>query len=199
MSVVDRRDGRSRILDAAFAIVDASGETALRFVDVAEQAGVALSVITHHFGTREGLLAAVHARRFAGLVAEDVAQIAVLVGVSTREHILAAANVLTRQVVAEGRAPGRLARVSSIGATHGRPDLAAIIAEEATRLVDRLTEAVRGLQADGFVVDDVDPRAFATFLQAYTLGMVLADLDTSPPPRAAIADVVERAIGAFLV
>jgi hypothetical protein len=88
--------------------------------------------------------------------------------------------------------------VSSIGATHGRPELSDVIAEEATRLLDRLTEAVAGLQTDGLLADDVDPRAFATFLQAYTLGMILADLDTTPPPRGAIVEVVERAIGAFL-
>jgi AcrR family transcriptional regulator len=91
----ERPDGRSRILDAAHAIVDSSGEAALRFADVAETAGVALSVITHHFGTREGLVAAVHARRFAGLVAEDVGQIAVLVGVSTSEDITAAVTRIT--------------------------------------------------------------------------------------------------------
>ena len=194
----ERSDGRSRILDAAYAIVESSGEAALRFVDVAETAGVALSVITHHFGTREGLVAAVHARRFAGIVAEDVAQIAVLVGASTREDITAAVTRITQAVLAKDRAAGRLARVSSIGATHGRPELSDVIAEEATRLLDRLAEAVAGLQTDGLLADDVDPRAFATFLQAYTLGMILADLDTTPPARGAIVEVVERAIGAFL-
>lgn len=195
----DQRDGRTRILDAAFEIVVSSGEAALRFVEVAEQAGVALSVITHHFRTREGLVAAVHARRFAGIVAEDVAKISKLVGASTQKDIAAAVTRLTKEVVDRNRAERRLARVSSIGATHGRPELAAVIAEEATGLLDSLDEAVRGLQADGIVDGGIDARAFATFLQAYTLGMVLADLDTSPPPREEIVHIIERAIGAFLI
>ena len=199
MSPEDRTDGRSRILEAAFAIVEESGEAALRFADVAEQAGVALSVITHHFGTREGLLAAVHSRRFAGLVERDVARVSGLTGVISREEVSVAVARLTREVVAASRAPGRLARVSSIGATHGRPELSEAIAEEATRLIERLTEVLRDLQASGFMVDDVDPRAFAIFIQAYSIGMVLADLDTSPPSRDAIGEVVERAVRAFLL
>lgn len=192
-----RPDARARILDAAFAIVEESGEAALRFVDVAERADVVLSRITRLFGTREGLVAAVQARRFAGLVAEDVAVLTGLLGSSSGEVALAT-GALTRAVVAAERADSRLARVSSIGAIHGRPDLAEAIAVEATYLLDRLTETVRAGQVEGLVTDEMDPRAFATFVQAYALGMVLSDLDRKPPSREEIARVVERALGAFL-
>ena len=101
-------------------------------------------------------------------------------------------------MVAAERAPGRLARVSTIGAIHGRPELAATIEAEATRLLDRLTETVSALQADGMVTDAVDARALATFVQAYSLGMVLADLDTAPPSRDELVAVVELAVRAFL-
>jgi hypothetical protein len=44
----------------------------------------------------------------------------------------------------------------------------------------------------------VDARALAMFVQAYSLGMVLSDLDLRPPSREDIAGVIEVAIGAFL-
>jgi len=198
MSAEGRPDARTRIGDAAFAIVEESGEAALRFVDVAERAGVVLSLITRHYGTRENLVAAVQARRFAGLVAEDVAVLAALVGSGNAGEVTAVTGALTREVVAEERAERRLARVSSIGAIHGRPELTETIRGEATSLLDGLTDTVRSLQAEGIVTDAVDARALAMFVQAYSLGMVLSDLDLSPPPREEIARVIEVAIGAFL-
>jgi AcrR family transcriptional regulator len=197
MSEDERSEVRTRILDAAFAIVEESGEAALRFVDVAERADVVLSRITRLFGTREGLVAAVHARRFAGLVAEDLAVLAGLVGSSSGE-VASVTGALTREVVAAERADRRLARVSSIGAIHGRPELTEIIQDEATRLLDRLAETLRAGQTAGLVTDAVDARAFATFVQAYALGMVLSDLDRSPASREDIARVVELALGVFL-
>ena len=113
MSDDERPDARTRILDAAFAIVEESSEAALRFVDVAERAGVVLSLITRHFGTREGLVAAVQARRFAGLVAEDAEVLAGLVGARSISEVTTVTSALTREVVAAERAERRLARVSS--------------------------------------------------------------------------------------
>jgi AcrR family transcriptional regulator len=198
MSDDDRPDARTRILDAAFAIVEESGEAALRFVDVAERAGVVLSLITRHYGTREGLVAAVQARRFVGLVAEDAEVLAGLVGAGSTAEITTVTGALTREVVAAERAERRLARVSSIGSIHGRPELTGTIRGEATRLLDGLTETLRALQAEGRITDAVDARALAMFVQAYSLGMVLSDLDTTPPSREDIAGVIEVAIGAFL-
>ena len=201
MAADGRPDARTRILDAAFAIVEESGEAALRFVDVAERADVVLSLITRHYGTREGLVAAVQARRFAGLVAEDIQVLAGLVGsggAGGSGDVVAVTGALTREVIAVERAERRLARVSSIGATHGRPELTATIAVEASRLLDRLTETVAALQSEGVITTGVAPRALATFVQAYSLGMVLSDFDMSPASREDIAQVIERAIGAFL-
>jgi AcrR family transcriptional regulator len=198
MSDDERPDARTRILDAAFAIVEESSEAALRFVDVAERAGVVLSLITRHFGTREGLVAAVQARRFAGLVAEDAEVLAGLVGAGSISEVTTVTSALTREVVAAERAERRLARVSSIGSVHGRPELTETIRGEATRLLDGLTETLGALQAEGVVTDAVDARALAMFVQAYSLGMVLSDLDETAPSREDIAGVIEVAIGAFL-
>jgi AcrR family transcriptional regulator len=198
MSDGERPDARTRILDAAFAIVEESGEASLRFVDVAERAGVVLSLITRHYGTRENLVAAVQARRFAGLVAEDTEVLAGLVGAGSTREITTVAGALTREVIAVERAARRLARVSSIGSIHGRPELTETIRGEATRLLDGLTETVRSLQAEGRITDTVDARALAMFVQAYSFGMVLSDLDLRPPSREDIAGVIEVAIGAFL-
>jgi AcrR family transcriptional regulator len=190
-----RPGGRERILAAAREVLDVDGEAALRFTDIAARADVAISVIAHHFSTREGLVAELHAQRFAGLVANDQDALAALTRVaSDRDEYAAGVTQLTAQVVDTARQELRLARIVSIGAAHGRPDLAERIRDEATRLLDALTDVVIAGQATGFVDRDVDPRAIATFIQAYALGMIVADLDRTPVDRAVLAEVISRAL-----
>ena len=191
--------GRERILAAAMAILDERGEAALRFTEIAAHADVAVSVITHHFGTREGLITELHALRYAGVTAHDsdalqhVAETAM-----TREEFAAGIAAITTAAFEAARARTRLARVVSIGATHGRPELAGMIRAEATRIIDRMTRVITTGQARGLIDPTVEPRAIATFIQAYALGMVEAHLDERPAARDDVVAVIMRAIGVFM-
>jgi AcrR family transcriptional regulator len=196
----DKPGGRERIFAAALETLERDGEAALRFTDIAERAGVALSVITHHFATREGLVAALHAHRYAGLVESDLEVLRGLVA-TVRDRAGAAAGIeaVTRAIVDVARADVRLARIVSIGATHGRPDLAATVRRTATELLDALTDIIIASQRNGQLDPKVDARALATFLQAYAVGMVVADLDEEPVPRERILAVITRALSVFEV
>jgi len=194
-----RPGGRERILAAALEILETKGEAALRFTDIAEKAEVAISAITHFFGTREGLVTALHARRYGGLVAEDHAALRHLVETATDPvQFTADVAAITATIVARERASLRLTRTVTIAATHGRPELAALIRSEATRFLDELAHIIAMAQANGLVDPTVPPRAIATFFHAYAVGMTVADLDESPAPRDEIAAVITRALGAFL-
>jgi AcrR family transcriptional regulator len=196
----DKPGGRERIFAAALETLERDGEAALRFTDIAERAGVALSVITHHFATREGLVAALHAHRYAGLVESDLEILRGLVQ-TVRDRAGAAAGIeaVTRGIVDVARADVRLARIVSIGAIHGRPDLAETVRRTATELLDALTEIIIASQRNGQLDPTVDARALATFLQAYAVGMVVADLDDAPVPRERILAVITRALSVFEV
>jgi len=193
------RGGRERILAAALGVLDTQGEAALRFTDIGRRAGVAISVITHHFATREGLVTALHAHRFAGLVADDQQALQQLTETaSDRAQFVAGISAVTAAVVDAARADIRLTRTVSVGATHGRPELTAQVRRTATALLDEMTTVITTGQTNGLLDPTVDARALATFVQAYALGMVIADLDETPTSRDALAAVVERAIDAFL-
>jgi len=189
----DRPGGRERILAAAREILDAEGEAALKFAAIAERADVAVSVITHHFGTREGLLSALHADRFAGLTLPDIEAARRLAkGVTDLEELTAGMAAITDAMVDASRAGVRLARVMSIGATHGRADLEAEVRRTATELLDGLEIAIITGQAKGLIDRKVDARAYATFIQAYALGMIVADLDETPADREVVARLIDR-------
>jgi AcrR family transcriptional regulator len=189
----ERPGGRERILAAAREILDADGEAALKFVAIAERAEVAVSVITHHFGTREGLLSVLHADRFAGLTSPDIEAARRLAKeVTDLEELTAGMAAITDAMVTTSRGGVRLARIMSIGATHGRPELEAEVRRTATELLDGLEVAIITAQAKGLIDRKVDARAFATFIQAYALGMIVADLDETPADRDAVAHLIDR-------
>lgn len=191
--------GRERILAAAMATLEARGEAALRFADIAKDADVAVSVITHHFGTREGLIAELHARRFASISARDHEALQHLVErATTRAEFAAGVAAITAATFDDSRSEDRFARLVSIGAMHGRPELAAAIRQEATVMIDRVTQVIETGQSRGLVATDVDPRAVATFIRAYALGMVERYLDDRPTSREAVVEVILRAVGVFM-
>jgi AcrR family transcriptional regulator len=193
MAGTDRAGGRERILVAALETLETDGEAAVRFVDVAQRAGVAISVITHHFGSREGLIEELHAHRYHGLNATDVAALTDLTrSAKDRESYVAGLSAITRQVVDAARYEARLTRIVSIGAAHGRPELLARVRQEATAMLDQLTALFIAGQARGFFDRTIEPRAVATFVHAYAVGMIVADLDEQPADRADITTVIDR-------
>jgi AcrR family transcriptional regulator len=188
-----RANGRERILEAALAILEHHGEAALKFVDIAARAGVAVSAITHHFGSREGLLSAVHARRFSGLLEPDLVAVRQFAQAARdRQELQASMAALTDAALDENRSEVRLARIMSIGAMHERRDLEVAVRRTATKLLDELEHGILIAQAKGLIDRKVEARVFATFVQAYGLGMIIADLDETPVSREALARLIDR-------
>lgn len=195
-----RGGGRERILAAAMETLEEHGEAAIRFADVAERAGVVPSVVAHHFGSREGLLAALHERRYVGLAAEDEDALRALIeSTTTREEFAAGIARITAAVVDRGRTTRRMARIASIGASQHREDLAEQITHIVTGLLDALTDVVITGQRLGLVDPTVPPRALATFIHAYAIGMIANDLDARPAPPEDLVPVIARALGAFQI
>ncbi len=189
--VNDDSPTRQRILMSAVEIIDEAGEAALRLMDVARRAGITLSLITHYFGTRDDLVAEAHTVRFKGLTAADAERLAHVVGTaSTKEEFRAALDALTAEVLDRRRAAVRLARISTIGAAYGRPDLLTELGATMSELNDALTQVISTMQEAGFLREDIEPRSVATFVSAYSLGAVVADLDTHAPDREEIARVI---------
>jgi AcrR family transcriptional regulator len=189
-----RLSARERILAAALDVVAREGDANLRMADVAEQADVAISAITHHFGSRDGLVAEVHAHRYDGLTREDLVGVQQLArGARTRAELAAGMAALTDTILDVARDSVRLTRIVSLGATHGRPELAEHIRHTATELIDGLEMAITVAKSRGLIRRDVEPRVFATFVHAYAVGLIVADLDETPVPRQELARFIDRA------
>lgn len=188
----DDASGRARLLAAAVDIVATQGAASLRVTDVVKRAGVSLGLIAHHFGGRQGLVAEAQVALFEGAVNEDLTALETLLNISSeRAFLLEGFRRITLRLLDPERIPVRALRLSSLGSAHGTTELRERLRKAATRLLDRMENLIARLQATGIIRQDRNSRAVATFLQAYALGMVIADLDQQPPSREELAAVID--------
>jgi len=193
-------DGRQRLLDAALRHLAAHGEADLRVVEVAREAEVAVGLIRHHFGSRDGLVAAAQQIRLQGAVKADVEAVqAIIRDASTVDKLIAGVRHLTVALLDPERADIRLARMAVIGTAHGRADVRGQYATIVGGLLDELTALVVSVQRSGLARTDLDPRAVATFIQAYALGMILHDLDPDEAEPLPMVNVIMTALSGILL
>jgi len=193
-------DGRQRLLLAAVDHLTTSSEAELRVTDVAEAADVAIGLIRHHFGSRDGLIAEAQRVRLEGAVRSDLSAAQSFASAArTTEDLIAGIRSLSVELLDPGRGDTRLSRVAVIGTAHGRPELREQFAVTVKELIDRLSAIITDAQRSGLVRLDLDPRAVATFIQAYALGMILHDLDPDSPDPLAMVEVIMTAVHALLV
>ena len=192
-------DGRERLLRAAVRHLEKHSEADLRIVEITQEADVAIGLIRHHFGDRDGLVAAAQARRIEGATRADVEGVrALLDDVRTEQDLLDGIDRLTAQVLEHRRRNVRLSRLAAIGAAHGRPEARERIGATLAELRASLQELIEQAQARGIVRDDLDASAMATFIQAYAFGLVVHDLDPDGADHAALTVVIRTAVAALL-
>jgi AcrR family transcriptional regulator len=191
-------DGRQRLLDAAVRMLERDGEASLRMTAIADEAGVAVTLISHHFGSRDGLVAAAQQLRMAGAVAADVQAIeAIYADVDSAQELRQRLAALTAALVSTDRAAMRLSRIAALASAHGRPAVHAALGETVKELLDEFVDLIDRAKRKGLIRNDVDPRALATFVQAYALGLVLADLDPDRADPDELRRVITLAIDGF--
>lgn len=192
-------DGRERLLRAAIRHLEEHGEAELRVTDIAEEADVAIGLIRHHFGSRDGLVATAQVRRIEGATRRDMdASRAALGTAQDIGTLLDRIEVLTHALLERSRSEVRLSRLAAIASAHGRPDAREAIGAVFGDLLDELAAIVREAQERGLARTDLDPRAVATFIQSYSLGLIVHDLDPDPADDEKVVEVIATAARAVL-
>jgi AcrR family transcriptional regulator len=172
------RGTRDRVIDVVLDLLEEGGEAAVRIDEVRDRAGVSIGSIYHHFGDRDGLIATAQVRRFARYAAAEITALSDIVQRSSDiQQFRRAIRQLTLRTGSEVRVAERWARVGVLESTVGRPELEAEVRAIQTRLTDEFQAHVAQGQARGFFRSDLDARAVALFVEAYSLGLVLNDVD----------------------
>jgi len=191
--------GRERLLAAAVRHLETHGEADLRVTDIAAEAGVAIGLIRHHFGGRDGLVSAAQERRVEGATRVDIlAARAAITEADDSAALLQRLRGLTQAIVDGSRAEVRLSRFAAIAAAHGRPATQESIGAALGDLLDELTVLLLEAQVRGLMRRDLDARAIGTFIQAYSLGLIVHDLDPKQTDPTKLIEVILAALSSFI-
>lgn len=168
---------RERLIDATVQMLDSRDIDQLNVNEVLETSGISKGSMYHHFEDFNGLINAALVRRFTRGVDADIAQLSqLLVAKRTPAEFFSAIEEVTTQVHTLERRDRRAERAAVFSRAHQQEALRAALAREQYRLTTVLADIIRGAQERGWVVAEVDPVAFATFLQAFTLGQIVNDI-----------------------
>jgi AcrR family transcriptional regulator len=169
------------LIEATIAELDRTGDLGLRMEAVTERAGVSLGAIYHHFGDKDGLIDAARIEQFTRHADRDTAALRDALATIHRHDDLfrVLPGILDAFHTAERR-PWRARRLANLAATLTRPDYARRIADIQHRVTHDLAAIIDGLKARGAVDGSTDSLACATFIQAYTVGHIVADVDREP-------------------
>jgi TetR/AcrR family transcriptional repressor of bet genes len=170
------------ILEATLAALERDGEAKLRMRDVAEAVGCSVGLLYHHYGDREGLIEAARVRQFEGLLDQDIRTTeAALDACQSAAEFRARLSSLATIGSGPERAEKRRQRIAVLGAAIQRPALLAAVGRVQSDLTSEFQRVLEKGQARGFLDPRVNARALATFMQSYTLGRILSDIDPSGP------------------
>jgi AcrR family transcriptional regulator len=169
-----------RVLEATIEAIDAGGESAVRVQEIADAAGVQIPILYRYFGNREGMIQAAQVERLGRDLDRELLEVKAVVGSATSAaQFRALLDIILASLDTIERRDLRWKRINVIGSTYGRPGLAATVAKLQFRAVLGIADALRRPQANGWLREDLDLEAFASWFAGQTLGRILIELGDS--------------------
>jgi AcrR family transcriptional regulator len=191
---------RERLVATLAAIMDEVPPEKVQVDDVLLRSGVSKGSMYYHFENFGELMDAAFVRRFSQSVDANIAWISSLLATSdSRETFLAGLFELTRMTQGPERAANRLERARVLGVAAHNIRLRQLLEVEQSRLTEALTDLVREAQSKGWLATDIDPRAVAVFIQAYTLGQIVNDVSDQAMADEAWVALIDRVLTRALI
>jgi AcrR family transcriptional regulator len=187
------------VLEAAVECLLENGERGFRIEQIIERTGISRSSLYLHFTDRDGLVEVASLEIFFREVVGNIDRtIAAMESVTTVEQARAVVRPLVDAIALQSEST-RWNRVMVLAASHYRSSLERRLAEMQTEINDRLATSFQRWVDLGFLVDGVDPREAASFIQANTFGRVIRDLDDRRSPVEAWKTLMEITFRAYIV
>jgi AcrR family transcriptional regulator len=172
---------RKRLVDTVLELFEVHPHGSVTADMVLSASGVSKGSLYHHFEDFDDLLGTAMAREFSRAVQDTIDQARIgfascessdgLQGLIRELHRYSQTPLMKRR---------RLERIRLIVFSQGQPRLRALLAAEQTRLTDAFEELFATARANGWIRQDIAPRAAAVLVQAYTIGRLVDDIAESP-------------------
>ena len=168
---------RERLIDTAVAMLDDRDVEQLNVNEVLEISGISKGSMYHHFTDFDDLINAALVRRFSRGVDADLEQLGdILTSSKSAKQFFAALDHVNEQVQSPKRADTRAERAMMLARARQHDDLREALGAEQARLTSAFADLFTEAQNKGWFAKDVDPEAFAVFIQAFTLGQLINDV-----------------------
>jgi len=119
-----------------------------------------------------------------------------LAGVRTKDEFLDAVGRVTRALHSPERFKARVDRVRMLAVCGNDERFRKRFGDTQAEVIMAFADVIADAQARGVVRADFDPKVLATFMSAYTTGVILNDVSSDPVSyddwNALVADVIER-------
>jgi AcrR family transcriptional regulator len=168
------------VLTATIGLLEESGEAGVTVQQVLSRSGVSSGSLYHHFGDRDGLIAAAQVARFLRVVEIDdvlYRAAAAIEAEDTSTRLVTQFEQLIRHAISPERQEMRWVRISALASAHQRPALHDTLSAAMSRLFDTLEGIFTHEQRIGTLAADISPRTLAIYATVYGHGLVLDDLD----------------------
>lgn len=119
-----------------------------------------------------------------------------LAGVQTKDEFLDAVGRVTRALHSPERFKARVDRVRMLAVCGNDERFRKRFGDTQAEVIMAFADVIADAQVRGVVRADFDPKVLATFMSAYTTGVILNDVSSDPVSyddwNALVADVIER-------
>ena len=186
-------------IEATVQLLDREPEPHVTLEAIRLRSGVSQGSLTHHFGSRDGLIAAAHVERFVRMCAADREFLQPFEGALHDTRIFVATILgMVEEMLSEHRHEVRWVRLTAIAAAFGDEDLTRTLSETYTALTTSMTAIVESAHSSGILPPDVDARTVALLLTMHAQGLVLDDLSGVAVDRNTWDHMQSRFVGAFV-
>jgi AcrR family transcriptional regulator len=185
-------------IDATVELLERLPEHQVTLEAIRERSGVSQGSLSHHFGSREGLIATAHVERYARSCAADEAFFRRLGTPTSLEMFSAVFLSHIEEMLTPERRMVRWLRMSAIAAALGDERLTATLSDRYTSLIDRLDGYVETGRALGVIREDADVRTLALLVSMQAQGLVLDDIVEQDVSTAAWNHLMVRFVSCFL-
>lgn len=183
------------LITTAVTLLDTKAPSDISVDEILETSGVSKGSLYHHFVDLEDLLIAAQVARYARYVDLSIEMMTPLL--STAKNATALYEGLcnaTAATQAKGRMQVRVDRARAISSAATNPIFAEALGLEQDRLTEALTDLVQEVINKGLFKPDLNAKAIATFIQTYTLGIIIDDLNPNPLEAEAWVEIINRVI-----
>ena len=144
--------------------------------EVLENSGVSKGSMYHHFEDLQELVETAQIYRYSQWIDASIEFLTNYVAKArTQDELRNALRILTEQTQADARKDARAERAQALAACLQNPRMAKQMGAETERLTDAIADVTEEVKNKGLFRSDVNSKALATFIQAYTLGKLVND------------------------